>query len=207
MKVLLINGSPHEKGCTYTALLEVENELRNNRIETEIFHIGNKPIRGCNGCAKCKQNSNKCVFDDDCVNIALAKLEACDGLIIGSPVYFASANGSLIAFLDRLFFAGCCFKYKPGACIVSARRAGTTSTFDQLNKYLAISQMPIVSSQYWNMVHGNNPEEVKKDFEGLQIMRTLGKNMSWLLKCIEAGKKSGITVPNAEERIGTNFIR
>jgi multimeric flavodoxin WrbA len=207
MKVMLINGSPHENGCTYTALSEVENELRANKIETEIFHIGNKPIRGCNGCAMCKQNSNKCIFDDDAVNIVLAKFEACDGLIIGSPVYFASANGSLTAFLDRLFFSGSCFKLKPGACIVSARRAGTTSTFDQLNKYFSISQMPIVSSQYWNMVHGNTPDEVKKDLEGMQTMRTLGKNMSWLLKCIDAGKKSGIPLPEKEERIATNFIR
>lgn len=208
MKVLLINGSPHENGCTYTALMEVEKELKKENIETEIIHIGNKPIRGCNGCGICREKSNnKCVFDDDIVNIVLDKMLVCDGLIIGSPVFYASANGSLISLLDRIFYAGKCFAFKPGACVVSARRAGTTATFDQLNKYFAISRMPIATSQYWNMVHGNNPLEVKQDKEGMQIMRTLGKNMSWLLKCIEKGKETGIKTPETEEIERTNFIR
>ncbi len=208
MKVLLINGSPNENGCTYTALSEVEKELKKEKIETEIINIGDNPIRGCNGCGICKQESNnKCVFDDDIVNIILEKMPGCNGLVIGSPVYFASANGSLISLLDRVFYAGNCFAYKPGACVVSARRAGTTATFDQLNKYFSNQKMPIVTSQYWNMVHGNNPQEVKQDKEGMQTMRTLGRNMAWLLKCIEKGKEAGIKTPEAEEIERTNFIR
>ncbi len=206
MKVLLINGSPNKTGCTFTALSEVEGELKNAGIETEIFHIGNKPIRGCIGCNKCNK-SNACIFDDDVVNKALELSKSADGFVIGSPVYYAGANGSLTAMLDRFFYAGNAYKYKPGAAVVSARRAGTTATLDQLNKYFLISQMPVVSSQYWNMVHGNSPEEVKQDLEGLQIMRTLGRNMAWLLKCIEAGKNAGLELPEAEKRIATNFIR
>ena len=206
MKVLLINGSPNKAGCTYTALAEIEKELNNNGIETEIFHIGSKPIRGCIGCGKC--SDNRCIFNDDVVNEALEKCESIDGLIVGSPVYYASANGAVVSLLDRMFYAGgALLKYKPAAAIASARRAGTTATLDVLNKYFTISCMQIVSSQYWNMVHGNSPEEVKKDLEGLQIMRTLGKNMAWLLKCIEAGKEKGITIPPSEPRERTNFIR
>lgn len=206
MKVLLINGSPNKNGCTYTALAEIEKELNNEGIETEIFHIGNKPIRGCIACEKCSEN--RCIFSDDVVNEALARCENIDGLIVGSPVYYASANGAVTSLLDRMFYAGgSLLKYKPAAAIASARRAGTTATVDQLNKYFSISCMPIVSSQYWNMVHGNTPEEVKKDLEGLQIMRTLGKNMAWILKCIEAGRDKGITIPTKEPRQSTNFIR
>ncbi|MDR3551762.1 MAG: flavodoxin family protein [Clostridia bacterium] len=207
MKVLLVNGSPHKNGCTFTALTEVEKQLRVNGIETEIFHIGNKPIRGCIGCHKCSTNGNKCIFDDDDVNAALEAIAKADGIVIGSPVYFASVNGSLVSFLDRLFYAGNCFAYKPAAAVVSARRAGTTATLDQLNKYFTIAQMPVVSSQYWNMVHGNTPDEVRQDKEGLQIMRTLGNNMAWLLKCIEAGEKAGLRHPAEESRERTNFVR
>lgn len=208
MKVLLINGSPKKEGCTYTALSEVSEQLNKNGIETEIFHIGNKPIRGCTACGKCSQRSNRCIFDDDVVNEALAKMEEADGLIVGSPVYYASANGSLICLLDRMYYAGrTCFAFKPGAAVVSARRAGTTASIDEINKYFTISKMPIVSSQYWNMVHGSCPEDVRKDLEGMQIMRTLGNNMAWLLKSIEAGKKAGIDLPKAEEMVRTNFIR
>ncbi len=206
MKVLLINGSPNKNGCTYTALAEIEKELNKNNIETEIFQIGNKPIRGCTACGKC--SGNRCIFNDDVVNEALEKCENIDGFIVGSPVYYASANGAVVSLLDRMFYAGgSLLKYKPAAAIASARRAGTTTTLDILNKYFTISCMPIVSSQYWNMVHGNNPDEVKQDLEGLQIMRTLGKNMAWLLKCIKAGKENGINIPEQEQKQRTNFIR
>ena len=193
MKVLLINGSPKAKGCTYTALCEVAKELENENIETEIFHVGNKPIRGCMACGGCsRNNSGKCVFNDDTVNIALEKAKEVDAFVFGSPVHYAGASGQITSFLDRFFYAGDGFQYKPGAAIVSCRRGGSTAAFEQLNKYFTISNMPIVSSQYWNMVHGNTPEEVKQDLEGMQTMRTLGKNMAWLLKSIQAGKDAGI---------------
>lgn len=208
MKVLLINGSPKANGCTYTALCEVAKELKKENIETEIFHVGNKPIRGCMACGGCsKDNCGKCVFDDDTVNIALEKAKGVDGFVFGSPVHYAGASGQITSFLDRFFYAGDGFQYKPGAAIVSCRRGGSTAAFEQLNKYFTISNMPIVSSQYWNMVHGNTPEEVKQDLEGMQIMRTLGKNMAWLLKCINLGKESGVTLPEKEPRAKTNFIR
>lgn len=208
MKVLLINGSPKSKGCTYTALCEIAKELEKENIEAEIFHIGNKPIRGCMACGGCyKNDDNKCVFNDDVVNIALEKAKEADGFIFGSPVHYAGASGEITSFLDRFFYAGSGFEYKLGAAIVSCRRGGSTAALDQLNKYFTISQMPIVSSQYWNMVHGNTPEEVKQDLEGMQVMRTLGKNMAWLLKCIQAGKEYGIALPEKEERARTNFIR
>lgn len=208
MKVLLINGSPHKEGCTYTALCEVEKEIKNAGIETEIFHIGNKPIRGCIACGVCKKNPGKCVFDDDCVNIANGKAMQSDGFIFGSPVHYAAASGLITSFLDRLYYSGGAFlQYKPGSAVLSCRRGGATAAFDQLNKYFTIANMPVVSSQYWNMVHGNTPQEVIQDLEGLQIMRTLGKNMAWLLKCIEAGKSSGISRPEGEPRLTTNFIR
>lgn len=208
MKVLLINGSPKAKGCTYTALCEIAKELEKENIETEIFHVGNQPIRGCVACGGCSKNGNdKCVFNDDTVNIALEKAKDVDGFIFGSPVHYAAASGLITSFLDRFFYAGNCFQYKPGAAIVSCRRGGSTAAFDQLNKYFTIANMPVVSSQYWNMVHGNTPEEVKQDLEGMQTMRTLGKNMAWLLKSIQAGKESGITLPEKEPRAITNFIR
>jgi len=207
MKVLLINGSPNKKGCTYTALSEVEKELNKSDVETEIFYIGKKPIRGCTACGKCLE-LEKCVFDDDAVNVALDKAGQADGFIFGSPVHYAGASGFITSFLDRCFFSGSYrFAYKPGAAIVSCRRGGATAAFEQLNKYFTINNMPVVSSQYWNMVHGTAPEEVLKDLEGLQTMRTLGRNMAWVLKSIEAGKKAGIALPEAEERIWTNFIR
>lgn len=205
MKVLLINGSPKEKGCTYTALCEVAKELEKENIETEIFHIGNQPVRGCSGCGSCSK-TNKCVFDD-VVNIALEKAKDSDGFVFGSPVHYAAASGSITSFLDRFFYAGNCFQYKPGAAIVSCRRGGATAALDQLNKYFTISSMPVVSSQYWNMVHGNTPEDVKQDLEGMQTMRTLGKNMAWLLKSIQAGKEAGIKLPEKEPQAVTNFIR
>lgn len=208
MKVLLINGSPKSQGCTYTALCEISKELEKENIETEIFHIGNKPIRGCMACGGCHRNGDgKCVFNDDTVNIALEKAKEADGFIFGSPVHYAAPSGLITSFLDRLFYAGNCFAYKPGAAIVSCRRGGSTAAFDQLNKYFTIANMPVASSQYWNMVHGNTPEEVKQDLEGMQTMRTLGKNMTWLLKSIQAGKDAGISLPEKEPRVATNFIR
>ena len=207
MKVLLFNGSPNKKGCTYTALCEVEKELNKCGIETEIFYIGKKPIRGCTACAKCLE-LDKCVFDDDAVNDALAKAKKSDGFIFGSPVHYAGPSGFIKSFLDRCFFSGSdYFAYKPGAAIVSCRRSGATAAFEQLNKYFTINNMPVVSSQYWNMVHGNTPEEVLQDLEGLQTMRMLGRNMAWILKSIDAGKKAGINLPDTEERMMTNFIR
>lgn len=205
MKVLLLNGSPHTKGCTYTALCEIEKELSKQGIDTEIFQVG-KVESGCIGCLGCKRNG-ECVFKDS-LNEFTAKAEGADGFIFGSPVHYASASGNITSFLDRAFYSNSkAFAYKPGACIVTCRRGGATAAFDQLNKYFTISNMPVVSSQYWNMVHGNTPEEVIQDKEGMQIMRTLGKNMAWLLKCIEAGKNSGVMLPEKEDKVMTNFIR
>lgn len=206
MKVLLLNGSPHEKGCTYTALSEVAKTLNECGINTEMIQIGNRAIRGCIGCGGCS-GKGRCIFDDDAVNEIITKMEAADGLVVGSPVYFASPNGNLLSLLDRLFYAGNCFAHKPAAAVVSARRAGTTVSLDDLNKYFTIKQMPVVSSNYWNMVHGNCPEEVLQDVEGLQTMRNLARNMAWLLECIECGKQNGIQAPEAEKKVWTNFIR
>ncbi|WP_097006755.1 flavodoxin family protein [Lacrimispora amygdalina] len=207
MNVLLLNGSPHREGCTNRALLEVEGALNAEGIDTELVHMGTKAIHGCIACGACMK-IGACVFEDDPVNEFIEKMKLADGLIVGSPVYYASANGALFSFLDRLFYAGGRnFAHKPGAAIASARRAGTTATLDALNKYFTIAQMPLVSSSYWNMVHGRTPEEVEQDLEGLYTMRTLGKNMAWLLKCIEAGKAAGIGIPKQEEKVWTNFIR
>lgn len=207
MKVLLINGSPNIHGCTYTALEEIAGTLEKEQISAEIFHIGNKPIRGCMDCGVCYKFPGKCAYDDDTVNKALELAKEADGFIFGAPVHYASASGAITSFLDRFFYSGTGFSYKPGAAVVSCRRAGSTASLDQLNKYFTISNMPVVSSQYWNMVHGNTPEEVCQDLEGMQVMRNLGKNMAWLLKCIEAGKNTGVPLPQPEERVFTNFIR
>jgi len=205
MKVLLINGSPNEIGCTYTALSEVAKTLIEQGIETEIIQVGNKNVRGCIGCRKCK-TTGKCVFDD-VVNEVAPKFEQADGIVIGSPVYFASANGTLISFLDRLFYSVTTDKsMKVGAAVVSARRGGCSATFDEINKYFTISGMPIASSQYWNSVHGYTPDDVRKDEEGLQTMRTLGRNMAFLIKSIALGKEK-FGLPEKEQRIATNFIR
>lgn len=206
MKVILVNGSPHENGCTYTALCEVEKALKNNGVETEIFWVGNKPISGCIGCNACRK-LGRC-FTDDTVNEFVEKAKSADGFIFGSPVHYAAASGAVTSFMDRAFYSGGgALCGKPAANIVSCRRGGASAAFDQLNKYFTINNMPIVSSQYWNQVHGNTPEQVMQDGEGLQTMRTLGNNMAWLLKCIEAGKAAGIEFPEREEPIRTNFIR
>ena len=202
MKVLLINGSPHKEGCTFTALSEIKDQLEKEGIDSEIFWIGNKPVRGCIACGKCG-TLEKCAFDDDVANEIIDKVLESDGLIIGSPVYYAGPNGALCAILDRVFYAASSkFAFKPGASVVSCRRGGSTASFDRLNKYFTISNMPVVASKYWNMVHGNSPEEVKQDLEGLHTMRTLARNMAWLLKSIE-----GNDLPEQEEKVFTNFIR
>lgn len=206
MKVLLINGSPHDKGCTFTALSEVAGALKNNGVASSLFHIGTKPIYGCTACGGCR-TTGKCVFTDDGVNQCAALAKEYDAFIVGSPVYYAGPNGALCAFLDRMFYSAGptgIFAHKPAACVLSCRRGGASAAFDRLNKYFTISQMPVVSSQYWNAVHGKTPQEVKQDLEGLQIMRTLGNNMAWLLKSIKNGNTP---VPEGEERISTNFIR
>jgi multimeric flavodoxin WrbA len=207
MKVLLINGSPHGKGSTYTALNEVAVTLEKEGIETEMIHVGNQAIRGCIACAKCREIGH-CVFDD-AVNEAAEKFAKADGLVVGSPVYYASANATLIAFLDRLFYSSA-RKFdktmKVGAAVVSARRGGNSATFDELNKYFTISGMPVVSSQYWNQIHGNNAEQAMQDEEGLQTMRTLGRNMAFLMKSIALGKEA-YGIPENEPKVATNFIR
>lgn len=206
MKVILVNGSPKEKGCTYRALSEVSAELNKNGIDTEIFHIGAEPLSGCMGCGGCSK-TGECVFGDAVNRFAELAAQA-DGFVFGSPVHYAAASGALTSFLDRAFYsAGGKMRGKVGASVVSCRRGGASAAFDQMNKYFTINSMPVVSSQYWNQVHGNTPEEVEQDLEGLQTMRTLAKNIAWLLKCIELGKQSGITVPEQEAKVKTNFIR
>ena len=205
MKVLMINGSPHAKGNTYTALHEMEKIFAENCIDTEIVHIGNQAVRGCIACYSCAKNG-KCVFND-IVNEMAPKFEACDGLVIGSPVYYASANATLIAFLDRLFYSTHFDKtMKVGASVVAARRGGLSSTFDELNKYFTITGMPVASSQYWNSIHGRKPGEAQQDAEGLQTMRTLARNMTFLMKSIALGKKT-YGLPEKEPFERTNFIR
>ncbi len=207
MKVLLINGSPHAKGSTYTALNELAVTLEKEGIETEMMHIGNQAIRGCIACGKCREIGH-CIFED-AVNEAAEKFAEADGLVVGSPVYYASANGTLVSFLDRLFYSTSRQfdkTMKVGAAVVSARRGGNTATFDELNKYFTITGMPVVSSQYWNQIHGNNSEEAAKDAEGLQTMRTLGRNMAFLMKSIALGKET-FGLPEAEPKVATNFIR
>ena len=211
MKILLINGSPHRSGCTFTALSEVASALKGEEIETDFYWIGNKPIGGCIGCFQCIKKQ-RCVFEDK-VNEFTAIAAEYDGFVFGSPVYYSGMNGSLMSFMDRVFFSASAqnphpFRFKPAAAVVSARRAGTTSALDQMNKYFLHQQMPIATSRYWNMVHGNTPEEVSKDEEGLQTMRYLGRNMAWLLKLKEIGEKEGVPFPAQEQdRKATNFIR
>lgn len=208
MKVLLVNGSSNLKGCTYTALSEVAGVLEQNGIETEFVQLGNGPIRDCIGCGACRNNGGVCAFNEDNVNAFIQKAKEADGFVFGSPVYYAHPSGRLLSFMDRAFFAGKKnFAYKPAAAVVSARRAGTTGSVDVITKHFTISNMPVVPSNYWNIVHGSKPEDVRQDLEGMQIMRNLGLNMAWMLKCIEAGKKAGVPLPVAEEKIWTNFIR
>lgn len=207
MKVLLLNGSPRKNGCTYTALSIIAEKLGENGIETEILQVGNAPVQDCIGCNGCFR-TGKCVYGDDCVNEWIDKAKTADGFVFGTPVYYAHPSGRILSVLDRLFYAGGAnFAHKPAAVIASARRAGTTASLDVMQKYLGISQMPVVSSSYWNMVHGSCPEDVKKDLEGVQTMRNIGTNLAWLIKCIEAGKKVGVDIPKTEHSAKTNFIR
>ena len=205
MKVLMINGSPHAKGNTFTALHEMEKLFAENGVETEILNIGNQAVRGCIACYSCAKNG-RCVFDD-IVNETAPKFEACDGLVIGSPVYYASANATLIAFLDRLFYSTHFDKtMKVGASVVAARRGGLSATFDELNKFFTIAGMPIASSQYWNSIHGRESGEAQQDAEGLQTMRTLARNMTFLMKSIALGKEA-YGLPEKEPFQRTNFVR
>ncbi|MDM8215456.1 flavodoxin family protein [Desulfovibrio piger] len=210
MNVMLVNGSPHEHGCTYTALAEIQKTLEQEGLGATIFWIGIKPLAGCIACKKCA-TLGKCVFSDR-VNDFLEIAGDFGGYIFGSPVHWAGAGGAITSFMDRVFYAGMnsgrnLFYLKPAAAVVSARRAGTTATFDQLNKYFTLLQMPVIASQYWNMVHGTCPEEVRQDAEGLQTMRTLARNMAYFLKCREAGNRAGVPLPDREAQIFTNFIR
>ena len=210
MKVLLVNGSPHKEGCTYTALAEVGKALEAEGIEAGTFWIGVKPLSGCIACKTCV-SKHKCVFDDT-VNQFLDIAGEYDGFVFGTPVHWGGASGAITSFMDRAFYADLCgggerFLLKPAAAVISARRAGTTATWDQINKYFALMQMPIVSSRYWNIVHGAAPEQVRKDLEGMQTMRILGKNMAFFLKCKEAGLAAGIPLPEREAVTFTNFIR
>ncbi len=205
MKVLMINGSPHKDGTTYRALKEIADTLSKDGIESEILCVGGENVVGCSSCRACTK-LGKCV-KNDVVNEVIDKIKECDGLIVGSPVYYAGLNGTLKCLLDRVFYAGSGFDGKPAAAIAVARRAGTTSTVDIINKYFMIKNMPVVSSQYWNMVFGSNAEQAEQDGEGMQTMRTLANNMAWLIKAIDCAKKNGIDIPQREVGIRTNFYK
>ena len=207
MKVLLLNGSPNAKGCTYTGLLEIANELNQKGVETEIIQIGKKPIIGCTACGSCRQ-TQRCAFNEDGVNDFLDKVSGVDGIVFGTPVHYAGVSGAVKSFMDRAFFTNAAlFRGKPGAIIASCRRGGASAALDGLSKYLAYAEMPIVSGRYWNMIHGNTPEQVAQDLEGMENLRFLGRNMAWLLRCIEAGAAAGIEMPEYETKTWTNFIR
>ena len=207
MKVLLLNGSTRKDGCTYLALSEAAKALNEQGVETEIVQLGGGPVRDCVGCNGCA-GKGRCAFGDDMVNEVIAKAKEADGFVFGSPVYYAHPSGQILSLLDRVFYAGVeGFLHKPAAVVVTARLAGTTASLDVLNKYLLNAEMPIVSSTYWNMVFGPAPELVEQDKEGLQTMRNLGRNMAWLLGCIEAGRQQGRMPPQAERGRWTNFNR
>ncbi len=205
MKVLLVNSSPNADGCTNRALVEVAKSLNEEGIETTIYHI-KEQVKDCTGCAACRK-IGKCVINDE-VNTFVELAKDYDGFVFGSPVYYAHPSGRLLSFMDRVFYSSSnTFAYKPACAVVSARRGGTTASLDVIMKHFMINKMPVISSSYWNMVHGNKAEQVEEDLEGLQTMRILGKNMAWILKCIKSGKKEGIEIPRIEDKIWTNFIR
>lgn len=206
MKVLMLNGSAKAKGNTYTALEEIGKQLEREGIEYEIFQLGGDPIRDCIGCGQCTEAG--CAFTEDKVNEFVAKAKAADGFVFGTPVYYAHPSGRVQSFLDRVFYSsGRALSFKPGASVAVARRGGTTASFDVMNKYFGISQMPIVASTYWNIAHGAAEGEAAQDAEGMQTMRNLARNMAWMLKCFEAGKEKGIALPEAERNNKTSFIR
>lgn len=209
LKVLLVNGSPHKEGCVRTALSEIATALDKEGVKSELFWIGNQALAGCTGCGACI-GKRKC-FREDTVNEFMQIMDDYDGFIFGTPVHYAGASGGLTSFLDRAFFIdefnGEQFAGKPAAAVVTCRRSGATAALDQLNKYMADCNMPIVPSQYWNVVHGNTPDEIRQDVEGLQTMRTLARNMAWMLKCFALGREQGITFPMHEKHTMTNFIR
>ena len=208
MKILLINGSSRPNGCTYTALREIADTLESGGAETEILFLGSGPVRDCTACRTCQKTPGRCVFDDDMVNPIIEKAREADGFVFGTPVYYAHPSGRILSVLDRVFYAGKdAFAHKPGAAVASARRAGTTASVDVLDKYFTIAQMPVVSSTYWNMVHGHCPDDVMQDGEGLQTMRNLGRSMAWLLHCVQAGWEAGYDFPAPERGHRTNFIR
>lgn len=209
MKVLLINGSPNKNGCTHTALRAAADTLQALGIDTQTLHIGAKPISGCIDCSACRRaGDNRCALPDTpLVNECIGQIERADGLIVGSPVYFAAPNGTLCALLDRVFAHSDLFARKPAAAVVSARRAGASAALDRLLKYFTIAEMPVVSSSYWCMVHGSAPEDVLRDAEGLQTVRNMARNMAWMLRCFEAGRLAGVKPPEAESGSRTDFIR
>ena len=206
MKVILVNGSPRKTGNTYRCLQEIGAQLEKEGIDSEIFWLGNGPVRDCIGCGKCTDAG--CIFADDCVNEFLAKAKEADGFVFGTPVYYAHPSGRILSFLDRVFYAGQeLLTYKPGAAVTIARRGGTVASYDVINKYMGINQMPIVTSTYWNQAFGRLPDEAEQDTEGMQTMRNLARNMAWLLKCLEAGKKAGVALPATERGGSMHFIR
>ena len=208
MRVLFINGSPHAKGCTWRSMVEIARVLHENGIENNWIHVGVTPVRGCMGCEAChKSGTGKCIYGDDVVNVAIARMAVSDAVIIGSPVHYGAPSGAAVSFLDRMFYASGGFAGKPGAAIVTCRRGGSTAALDKLNKYFLMNNMPVVPSSYWNMVHGNTIEEIEQDAEGLMVMRQLGNNLSWMLKSIEAGKKEDICFDDSHPVVRTNFIR
>lgn len=205
-KILLINGSPHEFGCTYTALREIMDTFDTLGVEHELLYLGKQPVAGCIACGSCRK-TGRCVFNDK-VNYVADHLDDFDGIIVGSPVYYAGPSGQVCAFLDRLFFSSQTrMAGKLAASVVSCRRGGATAAFDRLNKYFTIAEMNVVGSQYWNQVHGSTPDDVRRDSEGLQTMRVLARNMAWMLENIEAGRTAGVKAPEREARIVTNFIK
>ncbi|MCI8870693.1 MAG: flavodoxin family protein [Lawsonibacter sp.] len=207
MKVLLINGSPHKEGCTHTALAQAAGQLEKRGIETEEFWIGTGPIRGCIDCKSC-WGKGTCVFGDDGVNDCIARITQADGLVVGTPVYFGGIAGGLKCLLDRVFYdAKRLFACKPAAAVVTCRRGGAGNTFDALNKYFTISSMPVVSSQYWNSVHGDKPEEVLCDLEGMQTLRLMADNMAWMLRCAQAAREAGVDPFEREIRVKTSFYK
>lgn len=208
MKVLLVNGSPHKAGNTSVALAEVASQLVLDGFETEVFWLGTKAANDCVACGKCSDGNGRCAITGDVVNELIEAAEGADAFVFGTPVYYAHPTGRILSVLDRAFYAGGkAFAHKPGAAVAVARRGGTSASFDVMNKYFTISQMPVVASTYWNSVHGREAGEAAKDAEGLQTMRNLARNMAWLLNCIDAGAKAGVCAPEAERNSRTNFIR